>query len=65
MNLITDANGNVDAFAVIITIAILIIVFFISREINLWYWKINEFRKGQDEQTRLLRKIAGEPEPES
>jgi len=60
MNFITDANGNVDAFLVVIVIAVLIIVFFVSREINIWYWKINEFKKSQDEQIRLLKKIAGE-----
>lgn len=36
-----------------------IILFFILRNVNLWYWKINDFKEGQDEQIRLLKIIAG------
>lgn len=37
-------------------------LFFLSRWVNLWYWKVNDFQKGQQEQIRLLKKIAGEEE---
>ncbi len=39
------------------------ILFFVLRGVNLWYWKINDLKKDQEEQIRLLKKIAGE-EPE-
>lgn len=39
-------------------------LFFLSRWINLWYWKVNDFQKGQQEQIRLLKKIAGEKDEE-
>lgn len=64
LNLLTDANGNIDWFAIIIVLAVLLIVFFVSREINFWYWRINDSIKNQEEQIRLLKKIAGEKEPE-
>ena len=41
-----------------------IALFFASRWLNLWYWKINDFKKYQEEQIRLLKKIAGEPDKE-
>ncbi len=44
----------------IFSIVIFLIAFFVFRRINLWYWKIDEFKKAQDEQIRLLKKIAGE-----
>lgn len=37
-------------------------LFFALRWVNLWYWKINDFKEGQEEQIRLLKKIAGEEE---
>lgn len=64
LNFITDANGNTDWFAIIISIAVLVIVFFVSREINSWYWRLNDSIKNQEEQIRLLKKIAGEKETE-
>lgn len=60
LSFLSDANGNTDWFLVVIAIAVLVIVFFISREINFWYWKINDSIKNQEEQIRLLKKIAGE-----
>ena len=48
---------------IIICILLFIIIFLIFREVNLWYFRINEHIKNQQEQIRLLRKIAGEPEP--
>lgn len=64
LNFLTDANGNPDWFAMVMALAVFIIVFFISREINLWYWRINDSIKNQEEQIRLLKKIAEEPESE-
>lgn len=43
---------------------ILVVLFFIFREVVNWFWKINEQIKLQKETNRLLRKIAGEPELE-
>lgn len=42
----------------------LVALFFIVRGINLWYWRVDERISNQKEIIRLLRKIAGEPEPE-
>ena len=64
MNFITDANGNIDVFAIVITVTVFVIIFLLSRKVNMWYWKINEFKKSQEEQIRLLKKIAGEKESE-
>lgn len=44
----------------IFVVAIFAIMFFAFRWINLWYWKINDSIKNQEEQIRLLKKIAGE-----
>jgi len=41
----------------IITISIGIILFFILRGVNLWYWKINDLIKNQEENNNLLEKI--------
>ena len=60
LNFLTDANGNTDWFRVIIGIAILILIIFLSREFNIWYLRINDFIKNQEEQIRLLKKIAEE-----
>lgn len=59
----TDINGNIDMIAIIIVLLFVVTpLFFLSRFINLWYWKIDDFKKGQEEQIRLLKKIAGEEE---
>ncbi len=65
LNFLFDANGNTDWFFVIIAIVVLIIIFFVSRGINLWYWKINDSIKNQEEQIKLLKKIAGETKDNS
>ncbi len=65
LNLLMDSNGNTDWFRVVIGIAVLIIVLFISREINLWFFRINDFIKNQEEQTRLLKKMSGEEDQEN
>ena len=60
LNILTDANGNIDWFLVIMFLAVLIIIFFASRKINFWYWRITDSIQNQEEQIRLLKKIAGE-----
>ena len=42
---------------VIFTIAISAIIFFAFRWVNLWYWKINDSLKNQEEQIRLLKEL--------
>ena len=42
---------------ILITIAILAVVFLILREVNCWYWKINERISLQREQNSILEKI--------
>lgn len=43
-----------------VTLPIAAGLFFALRWVNLWYWKINDFKEAQEEQIRLLKKIAGE-----
>jgi len=47
-----------------VTLLITVGLFFALRWVNLWYWKINDFKEAQEEQIRLLKKIAGEKEIE-
>ncbi len=57
----TDSYGNIDMGTIVgVIIFVIVPLFFISRWINLWYWKIDDFKEGQKEQIRLLKKIAGE-----
>ena len=62
----TDVYGNIN-MPLIMTILLFVgvPVFIASRYINLWYWKIDDFQKGQQEQIRLLKKIAGEKEEDT
>ena len=46
-----------DYTTLIITISIGIILFFILRGVNLWYWRINDLIKNQEENNNLLEKI--------
>tara|TARA_Y100000385_G_C12819743_1_gene519849 strand:+ start:207 stop:578 length:372 start_codon:yes stop_codon:yes gene_type:complete len=46
-----------DSTPLIITISIGIILFFILRGVNLWYWRINDLIKNQEENNNLLEKI--------
>ena len=46
-----------DSTTLIITISIGIILFFILRGVNLWYWRINDLIKNQEENNNLLEKI--------
>ena len=53
-----DSETGMLAIGIIVGIIFLLFVF---REVNLWYFRINESIKNQEEQIRLLKKIAGEP----
>lgn len=46
-----------DSTTLIITVSIGIILFFILRGVNLWYWRINDLIKNQEENNNLLEKI--------
>ena len=46
-----------DSTTLIITISIGIILFFMLRGVNLWYWRINDLIKNQEENNNLLEKI--------
>ena len=45
---------------IIIVIVILMVVFLVLREVNCWYWKINERISLQQEQNSVLKKILEE-----
>jgi len=45
------------ATVIIIMIVVLIILFLIFREVNAWYWKINERIEIQNKTNMLLEKI--------
>jgi len=45
---------------IIIVIVILMVVFLVLREVNCWYWKINERISLQQEQNFILKKILKE-----
>ena len=59
-HLLLFSSENDLYFFIAIVIVISILMFFLIRNIMLWYWKITELIKNQKEQIRLLRKIAGE-----
>jgi len=46
-----------ESTVLIISIVIGISLFFILRGVNLWYWKINDLIKNQEENIDLLKKI--------
>jgi len=50
---------------ILITVAILAVIFLILREVNCWYWKINERISLQQEQNSILEKILTELKNES
>ena len=45
---------------ILIVVVILVVVFLILREVNCWYWKINERVSLQKEQNSILKKILKE-----
>lgn len=46
----------------IVGFVIIIVLFLALRALMLWYWKVNILIENQEEQIRLLKKIAGEKE---
>ncbi|MBS1520698.1 MAG: hypothetical protein JST50_06870 [Bacteroidetes bacterium] len=53
----------------LIATLIAIVLFFITRELFLWYWKVNEMVSNQqkqiklsEEQNKLLRQLTGSPD---
>jgi hypothetical protein len=48
---------SIDFMTILIALVILIAIFFVLREVNCWYWKINERISLQKEQNLILREI--------
>lgn len=44
-------------FAALLLVALFVGIFLILRNVNCWYWKINESLKNQEEIIRLLKSI--------
>jgi hypothetical protein len=44
------------AITLLIIVCVIVLVLLLSRGVNLWYWKINDIVKNQQEQTELLHK---------
>lgn len=62
---VTAQNGDTatgDIIFVIVGLVVAIVVSLLLRELNCWYWKINEHVQNQEEIIRLLRIIAGRKE---
>ena len=49
-----------ELMSIVILLGVLIVVFLLFREVNLWYFKINESIELQRESVRLLKIIAGD-----
>jgi hypothetical protein len=49
-----------ELMSIVILLGVLIVVFLLFREVNLWYFKINESIELQRESVRLLKLISGE-----
>jgi uncharacterized membrane protein YcjF (UPF0283 family) len=43
---------------VVFTLIVIAVIFFLMREVNCWYWKINERLEEQKKTNELLTKIA-------
>lgn len=69
MNVITDFISDLDATKIILTIililAIRLTIWYITREIKCWYWKISDILAEQQQQTELLEKILNEIKPDN
>lgn len=53
-----------DIIFVVAGLVLAIVVLLLLRELNSWYWKINERVRNQEEIIRLLRRIAGKEDKE-
>lgn len=49
----------------VLGLAFLIVVFLLLRELNMWYWKINERIKLQKETNALLKELIEQNKPKS
>lgn len=49
-----------EIMSIVIVFGVVIVVFLLFREVNLWYFKINESIELQRESVRLLKLISGE-----
>jgi len=52
----TDETMGIINLAILV-IAIFIVLFIVLRKVNLWYWKIDDSIKNQEEQIRLLKEL--------
>lgn len=62
---VTAQSGDTvtgDIIFVIVGLVVAIVVSLLLRELNCWYWKINEHVQNQEEIIRLLRIIVGRKE---
>lgn len=62
---VTTQNGDIvagDIIFVVVGLVVAIVVSLLLRELNCWYWKINERVQNQEEIIRLLEIIAGRKE---
>lgn len=57
-------NALFDFFTpeMVLYFGLVILLLFVLRFVNLWYWKIDIMVKNQEEQIRLLKKAVGEKE---
>lgn len=59
---VTTQNGDIvagDIIFVVVGLVVAIVVSLLLRELNCWYWKINERVQNQEEIIRLLEIIVG------
>jgi len=58
----TTEGDQIGIISLIIGLAILLIVFMFLRNVFLWYWKVNDIVKNQEQTNRLLTSILRELE---
>lgn len=52
-----SVRNSEDAFGIIALLVVAAIFFFFIRGVLLWYWKVNDIVKNQEETNQLLRSI--------
>lgn len=57
-----DLTDSSNIIILLSSIGSIIVAFFFLRQLNLWYWRIDNSIKNQEEQIRLLKILAGEGE---
>jgi hypothetical protein len=63
LNAQEPAGGPFGGYSAIVLIIVLVVLFLILREVNLWYWRINERVKLQEKTNSLLQQILDRIEP--